>query len=541
MKTINFKKALSASIAIIILFVNHSCKKPTDDLQLIYNTDVTEATASFQFYNAATGELMGAATDFEVVEVSIEGRDKNLVIDNAGSDNFKVVKGCLTVGIKKGSHVSEDNPVKFSIVAHADGYVSTSIAVVIRAAGTQHQEVRMVEIDNTPKGVSAVVDHEVQADNSGVTQTTVVVSSPTMNSDFEATKSSVTIPQGTQLLDANYNPVTGPITTTLVYFNNQDDAALQSFPGGFAVTTDEFGDIVFKTAGFLALEMKNQSGKEVKHFSTPIQMNVEIPAATTNTDQQPITEGMTVPIWSYNPETAKWIQESIPTISLNGSTGKYEVNFDMIHLSYWNLDWFYSGSCSTGAKLNIVSNAGISDYALFKLKYPNGNYYYHMDQISIKNGSNISIINGFPNQPMTVEVWYGASYCSASAGTMIGNTAISNLCSGVYQLNLTVPASASNPSVKLEVKAKCANRPGQIIKPNATIYAMDESSFCWNYIQLGEMVNGVISTSKLEQGKTYRFYAYIGGYFLQSPESYKIDQTSYVYDQTLPASLCSLF
>lgn len=539
MKTINFKKALSASIAIIILFVNHSCKKPTDDLQLIYNTDVTEATASFQFYNAATGELMGAATDFEVVEVSIEGRDKNLVIDNAGSDNFKVVKGCITVGIKKGSHVSEDNPVKFSIVAHADGYVSTSIAVDIRAAGTQHQEVRMVEIDNTPKGVAAVVDHEVQADNSGVTQATVVVSSPTMNSDFEATKASVTIPQGTQLLDANYNPVTGPITTTLVYFNNQDDAALQSFPGGFAVTTDEFGDIVFKTAGFLALEMKNQSGKEVKHFSTPIQMNVEIPAATTNTDQQPITEGMTVPIWSYNPETAKWIQESIPTIALNGSTGKYEVNFEMIHLSYWNLDWHYSGSCANGAKITVQSNYSNGHFGTFELRYPNGQL-CRQNSFSIDNGYTFQFLNAFPNQPMQA-VAYDANVSCGGSKVQIGSVSIASLCSGVYTLVVNKPPSLEKPIVSLQVKAKCANRPGQIIKPSTTIYAMDESSGCWNYIYLGEMVNGVISTSKLEQGKTYRFYAYIGGYFLQSPETYKIDQTSYVYDQTLPASLCSLF
>lgn len=526
-------------LVMLLMFTSNSCKKATEGVQLIFNTDVTDATVSIQFYDAATGVSIAKNTVGQEITIDIEGKDKNMVIDNAGSDNFKVLNGCITVGIKKGVEPSASNPIKFSIVAHGKGYLSTSVSVIITEKGTQHHQINLVDISNTPDGVGAVEDNSVSVNGSGISNSTVSISTPTLNTGFEQTKATVVIPAGTQLLDENFNPVTGTINTTLVYFNNQDEAALKSFPGGFSVTTDEFGDITFKTAGFIAMEMKNQSGKEVKHFSTPIQMKVEVPSATTNIDQVQITDGMTVPIWSYDPKTAKWEKESEQSILYNSGSGKYEVSFDMIHLSYWNLDWHYSSSCSLGAKISMLNSGANGSKAIFKMKYPNGQLIKTFYE-SIDNGYTIQFMNAPYNQALVLEAYIGDN-CNSNSGTLIGSMTQSNWCSGAFNMNLNVPVSLVNPAVSLKMEAKCANRPGQIIKPSATIYAMDINDGCWNYLYLGEMVNGYISTNKLEQGKSYQFHAYFGGYWLESPQSYTIDKTEYVYDQTLPANLCNMF
>ena len=536
MKNSKLKQVVTAvALGAIVLFTSNSCKKPTDGVDLIFNTDVTDATVSMQFINAKTGEAIGVDNSAQKVNVTIEGPNKSSVVDNAGGTNFKVANATMTVGVKKGMAPSASNPIKFHIVAHAAGYLSTSVSVRILEEGTQHMIVRMVEVGNEPKGVASAHDNSGTTDGSGTTTAPITVSTPLVDSDFEKTKAVVNIPAGTQLFDENMNPVTGTITTTLVYFNNQDEAALASFPGGFAVTTAEFGDIVFKTAGFIAMEMKNQSGTEVKNFGTPIQMTVEIPAATTNEKAESVTDGMIVPIWSYEPESGKWGKESEPAISMNSGTGKYEVTYDMIHLSYWNLDWHYAGSCYTGAKVTINSNVTSWMSGMLKLKYADGTI-HSCRNVNLENGSSFDFMNAFPNTPMIIEASEQPVFCEGLNSTSAGSVNIADLCSGNYTLDLT--GVQSNP-IPVTINATCANKPGQVIKPTATIYARKSGACQYEY--MGEMVNGVLKTSVLKEGQTYRFYVYLGGHHLEYDKDFLIDQTEYAYDQELPADLCGMF
>lgn len=529
----NNLKKVSAVLLLFSFVISNSCKKPTENLKLIIDSEMTEATVSLQFVNAKTKAQVGANNSSQKVSIMIEGEDKALVIDNSGSTNFKTANGFITVGVPSGTSLSSNNPIKFHIVAHANGYLSTSIPIEIRQKGTQHIVVNMVEINNTPDGVAAVKNSNGYTNSNGEVSNSIILTTPTVNTNFEQTKASVIIPAGTILMDENMNPISGTITSTLVYFNNQDESSLMSFPGGFSARTQNMGNVVFKTGGFVAMEMKNQNGVEVKNFSTPIQMKVEIPAATTNIEGTTISSGMIMPIWSYNPEDGVWKHESDPTITYNNASGKYEVNFEMIHLSYWNLDWWGDNVCDIGATVTISSNISNDKYVYMKLKYPNGSYDGHIGYFNAKNGTTFNFINAFPNQPMIVEAYSGSS-CGSS--NLVSTLSISNLCSGNYTLNY-IETNTNITPITINVKAKCANAPNQIINPSMTIYATDIN--CYDFIYVGEMVNGILTTSVLSQGATYQFYGMYGDQWLTAPETFTANGTSFTYDQTLPQSVCN--
>jgi hypothetical protein len=512
-----------------------SCKKPTEGVNTILNTNVFNATASFQFIDAKTGEQIGFDNVSEEVTVQILGDDANKVVDNSGATKIKAAKGFLSVAVENDYTPSPSNPIEFRILANAKGYLTTSVNVSFTSDGQQNHIVNMVKVDDTPKGVSAVVNSQVTTNASAVTQTTITIASPSIDTDFEPTKAEVVIPQGTKLTAKDGSNVGGTITSTLVYFNNQDETSLASFPGGFAAQTITNEDIVFKTGGFLAMEMKNQNGKEVKSFGTPIQMRMEIPADTENENGQQIQNGMTVPVWSYDTETGVWKMEELVTITKNTTTDKFEVNFEMEHLSYWNLDWYYPGSCSIGAKVTFNSNITTNSYLTAKLRYPNGQLHWSGGATNVKNGTFFNFMNAFPNTPMLLELYNNTGGCN-NQSTLVSSTPISNLCTGNYtvNLNLTLPSP-----ITVNVNASCKNKPGKIYRPSLYVYAKDIScnSNYWTYI--GYMYNGTFVTSNLQQGKTYRFGVYFGGYWLEAPENFTINKSTYSYEQDMPEIICS--
>lgn len=528
-----FKK-ISVILAIpVILLAISACKKPTEGVDLIYNTKFAEATASFQFIDAVTGEQIGFDNSSPQVTIVVEGPSKSLIKSNIGSSTLKVSKGFITLASENGVVPSASNVLKFHVVASAAGYLSNSVAVEMSGPGTQHFVVKLVNISNTPEGVSSIIDNSISTNSSGLTQAATSISTPAVVTSFENTKARVEIPAGTKLMDENMNPVTGTITTSLVYFNNQDESSLNNFPGGFVFNSPDVpgGTSVFKTGGYIAMEMVNGGGKEVKNFGSSIQMTVEIPTGTTNENGVEISDGMVMPIWSYDPETGEWAQESLPNISFNNTSGKYEVTFDMIHLSYWNLDWHYPGSCSLGAKINISSNVTSNTYGYFVLRYPNGNF-FRGGSLNVKNGEFLQFFNAPGNTPFTISIYrdYWAYYSGQTAQSL----SIPNLCSGSYTYNYVGPTPTN---VTVNINARCANRPNQIIRPTLTVYARPAVGGNWIYV--GEMVNGHITTNALQLGTSYIVGVIIGGSFYQAPDTYTVNSLEYSFDQVLDPTICS--
>lgn len=503
-------------------------------------TDVFKSSVAIQFIDAKTGEQVGFDNSNQKVKISILGEDASSIVNNVGTNKIEVDKGVIVLAVAKDVTPSTSNPVKFRIIANANGYLTTSKNFTIVGESSNNYVVEMVKISDTPKGVSAIESNIGNSSNG--TTSNVSISTPTIDTDYEETKASVNIPQGTKLRDKNGNLISGTINSTFVYFNNQDESSLNAFPGGLAGNTTEVGleNINFVTAGFVALEMETGSGSKVKSFDTPIQMNIEIPENTFNNDGTIISDGMTLPIWSYDTETGLWSVESEQTINYNSTTGKYEVSFEMEHLSYWNLDWHYPGGCSVGATITISSNITSNYIVSTKLKYQNtGNYYYTWDASqNIKNGSSYTFLNAFPNVPMIVEFYASNSGCSGygQGQTKIGECVVSNLCSGNY----TAYINYNPPSpISVSISASCASNPGQIYIPSLYVYAKDVSCSYSYFKYIGYMSNGEFSTNQLVQGRTYRFAVWYAWHWIEAPQDFTINQSSYTYNQILPSDICA--
>ena len=186
---------------------------------------------AFQFVDAKTGEQIGLSGGDEV-SVEIEGVDKASIVDNAGSSSPTPVKGFLTLALRPDVSPSDADPVDFQLVCSAPGYLETSVRLSIREPGTNHKIVKLVNVNNTPSGSSVQQDNSLTSDGVGTALSELVITSPEVSGSAESTSASFTVPAGTTLLDENMNPVSGTISSTIVYFNNEDENALAVFPGG---------------------------------------------------------------------------------------------------------------------------------------------------------------------------------------------------------------------------------------------------------------------------------------------------------------------
>jgi hypothetical protein len=353
--------------------------------------------------------------------------------------------------------------------------------------------------------------------NSGNPVTTMGVSSAT-----------VTIPQGTVMMDANGQALTGQIDVDLAYFNPLDENSVQSFPGGFGASTVAEGDIVFSTGGFVSLEMtKESNNRAVKSFGSPITLTVEMPTGLTDNNGVTVTDGTVCPIWSYDTGTGEWTRETNAIAQTNPGSGRIEVNFPVTHLSYWNIDWF-NNSCPLGATINVNSNIS-NGYRWVQVRNGNNNQLIYQGYRDMTSGQ-FRLLNVPQNTPIKIRVFEN------QGGTMIGSLDVSDACAGEYTLN--VNSSASGPEISVVVNLRCPDNPNFIFRPTLPLWAAPTGG-TWQYI--GQMVNGNFSTGALTVGSAYYFATFYDGEFLVAPEPYTLTQTNYVFEQTMNAATCNQF
>lgn len=516
------------TLSVLVLAITLACKKPLDGIKVIFSSDFADATSSYQFIDAKTGEQIGFNSSAQVT-VELFGDDVDLIVDNGGSPNPTPNNGFLTLATRPDVTVSSSDPVEFKMVARAPGYLPSTVRETITQSGTKHTIVRMVNLNNSPDGTAVKVDNSLSS-SGGQAAAEVTVTTDPVASGADQLESKVTIPAGTELLDKNGNPVNGQIESTLVYFNSEDEGSLSSFPGGGAIGASTANGVTnFKTAGFISMEMTG-GGKEIKNFgASSIQTTIGIGSGTTDGDGNPVGPGSTIPVWSFDDEEGVWTEEGTATVADDGSGG-LEATFNMNHLSYWSLCWSIP-FCPTGATVNVVSNYTQNQYGAYVLKLPNGTY-YGAGVINLKNGTNLTLTNMSQGQALEMTVYESFSNF---VGNIDGTTiSLADPCSGSQTVTIN---NAAPVTVSVTVNATCASNPGQVIRPTATIFAKQVGAPIWNYI--GEMVDGKISTDAVKQGISYQVSTILGTDFYEAPGTYTVDQTEYVVEQAIPDDICA--
>lgn len=504
------KKYFYRSLVLLALpaVIFGSCKKinPVEGIEEIVDATFTKASISVQFIDAKTGVQLDL-TGNENIKVAVNGRNASDIVTNINTTMFEADYGVMAMVVRDGVVPSLSNQIEFSIHATANGYLPASEQINIVQEGHQHILIKMVKISDAPDGIALAQGTISSVPASGITASTFDLSPAAIPST--GTTATFTLPAGTKLMDKNNVAVSGTINGTLAYFNPNEGDAKDYFPGDFAKAQLNDGQAVsFKPVGWVDMSLTSSTGKEIKNFGSSASMTISIPDGTTNMDGDVITAGMTFGVYSFDETTSTWNHESDEVVTLNLSTGKLEVTFEMTHLSVWqvanrvNIATYYSYNAVTfqGGCPDYFHNA--TDIG-FKFTSIYGTE--HSGQAVIRLDKTMYLVSvhqtKVPYGPFNAQYrWYKkdnpSDFITASAE---------------YNANPTVQLPASwcptetAKEFKIKLTTSCPSNPGRKIKPQCFVYAFEEGQISSTWIPVGEMKNGELmtSTGTLKKNKKY--------------------------------------
>lgn len=494
------------------LFVVFACQKinPFEDVELTVNTDIYKSPILLRFVDGNAD----ATKVPEGLTVTISGPGKDLVLDDTGGKDYKVIGNILPLVLNKNVSPSETNPIEFTVSVSGAGYVSTSKTIVVTSPDDALDfDVPLTNVASPPHGAAAATD--VMSLTKGETITVpATVDKPEI--------AQITIAPGTQVKDEAGNLINATnVTAQVVQYGTGNEEALNSFPGGFAAenVTMQNGTAsegAFITGGFVAVDME-ADGKKVTSFSKPIEVKVGIDTDLMNPETgKKVHEGEKIPTWSYDNETGNWKEEGVATI-VKGSDGKLTATFKAAHLSYWNLDWYNpynsNSNCpnlvrSINLKVNSNVNVNTDPYDYYMILYlvdnfGNRSYLKRSVDFDIKNGNkNNGFVNSGNNTSrLQLDVF------EKTTNKQIGSSAVFSPCSvSEIPVNLTVNNVSNYLNIDIDFTVKCSNKSVNI-KPSSYIdfYNKATGRYSTTHATSGK------ASITLVEGREYTFSTYYSG------------------------------
>ncbi len=515
------------------VFTLPSCKKvtnPTDGVEVIVDYDLIETTFSIKFIDAKSGELIGKGND-ERVAVHLGGEHAEAIIDVSGvqKETYKSTHGFVELALDPSFNPTPQSPVKFTVIANKAGYLTTSKLIEVRSKEKMVFEVRMVNLDDPPNGVSRIVDNSGFADPNGEVQEDIVVTTPNG-------MAKLTIKAGTILKTESEYPLSGQLTIDFIHFSNMEDQSLSAFPGGLMANVQmqdgSYQQVFFFSGGFIALEIYDENANYADTVLVhPLELQMKIPEMTYNpyTDGG-VAEGDTLPIWSYNIENGEWDYETTDTIEMQG--GEYSITTEMWHLSWWNWDWWWEWICPEGLIINFISEQYYCPCYWWRTEVRNDfnntlmwdTYMYGCENDPVR----------LYNAPGGIEVdIYFADNCS-KIYTEEEYYYVENLCAP-DELYVHFYAEQMGETVEVDISAYCPSNPNFIILPTLSYWVKKWDDDCYRWFELDE---GKGELCGVEIGETYEIGIYIDGEW--KSHEFTVNDTLYVEHKiALPQDVCS--
>jgi hypothetical protein len=518
-KKIIISTTVACFLIAIASFTFYSCKKkPFDDIAQIAESNFTTATIGVQFVDASSGEPVGWVDATQDVTLTIIGSDANKIVTVSNGTDFKTSKGFLSLALAEGVTATSDNPVKFMIVAKAEGFITTTFPISVRNQGGINVKIPMVSITNGLSGVAIKIDKTSlgasEASAASGTTTTISISSGAATSGSDATTATIDIPAGQKFYtDATHSErVTEALEISFAKFSATESASLIAFPGTLDAQLNNNSEGKFTTLGLINLEMKTASGKEVTSFEKPITVTTGIPAGIKKPDGSEVIAGDTIPVWSHSNTTGKWTYEGNCTIINNA--GKLETSYTITHLSNWNID-ILQNICYPGATLNFTGNI-TTDQAYYANLYDENGVWMSCTNnggFKVKSGTTEKMDAGTNKNAYllvfkTQEEMESGRYQNASVveSKAIAKSSVFNGCSGNVTINVVDPSLIVN----VTVNATCGSS-NQTYRPTFPVFANDVTAGAFFPSALGNVVNGKFSSSSLIVGHTYKVWVYYNG------------------------------
>jgi hypothetical protein len=125
-----FKQGILALLMILPM----ACKKPTENLKIVVDTNIIKYTALLHITDAADPNKAPANTT-----ISIGGNAADDIYEVSGKKNFTVVNGVITLGLGPAVTPAPGNPVSCTVQVSAPGYNPTT--QIINFTAEQKQQV----------------------------------------------------------------------------------------------------------------------------------------------------------------------------------------------------------------------------------------------------------------------------------------------------------------------------------------------------------------------------------------------------------------
>ena len=515
-------RTLRLSAVLILAFLVTTCTEEarenlindyTDGVNLNINTDIFRVPLSLQFVDANPT----AVETPKNLSVRIEGPDKDLIYSTDGKRNPQPTEGILEIALDMEHVITPEDPVELTFVAEAPGYLKTVQNVVLYDTSFQFIPVNMVNLNEPPSGVSLETGM-APADANGVSADVAFTTPMPSGKEEEAT---VALKTGTKVMDADGNTLTGDIEVQLAHFDNRSEESLNSFPGGFTATNvlDENGEemepLEFVTAGFVAIDMY-VGDSEVKEFSEPIEVSIGVNPNTMDPEtEQMVKEGDRIPVWSLNDDTGQWQEEGEAVVSTDDN-GELVASFEVTHLSWWNIDWFWRNRCSwwRPIRINIQSDfnsygagtplvtARIVDANTGRRLGWQGNYY-------LINNRQMRFYSVPNNRPVRLQILDGTNYYCQDV-LFESPTFVTN-CNSFSTIDFRGFSQPNRLTIDARMSGICgSNGSDFIIRPSRT-WVYYRANDCPYYSYLTYVWGGRFYTNRLERGETYDFFVHYGG------------------------------
>jgi hypothetical protein len=140
---------IKSSLLILLLLSILSCKKPTENIKLVVDTDILKYTAFVRVTDATNGTIPANA------KITISGATADNIYEVSGKKNFNLVQGVVTIGLGPALTPTVTSPVSCTATITATGY--TTATQIITFTADKNQQVVNIQLNKTGSNTPPVI------------------------------------------------------------------------------------------------------------------------------------------------------------------------------------------------------------------------------------------------------------------------------------------------------------------------------------------------------------------------------------------------
>ena len=211
---------LAAAVLILIGVTLYSCKKVTDDVQIIISSDVIKYSTLVTIYDARDNKITPAN-----LKMSISGQDADMVYNFLGQKDFTVKEGQMNIGLHPHLIPTSTKPASFNLEISADGYLPVTQQVSIYPNEFfKTLKVSLINLTSPPAGIKIVHKLVTLTNGKVPAQSTVKIGSGKGVNEFARKKVLATNPvppKDSVYYDDALTSVILPQNTTFYYYKEK--------------------------------------------------------------------------------------------------------------------------------------------------------------------------------------------------------------------------------------------------------------------------------------------------------------------------------